>query len=382
MKTNTRKILALVAILLLVACLALAACEPTTDPQHICRHLCNTCQKCTDVGCLDPACVAKCEGHSNTTDDPNNPPAGGGGDNSDTTTPPTTGGEQPVEGDYTIIYKPGEGSGSDYTDYADTNIYKLISIYAMTSPEDEDTEPEYLMNFQAPAGKYFTGWLIEGTSTVVKLDATITLTGDTTTLIAQWGSNITVTLIGLDKSGVYSNLTRAGWEGDYQQGFTQQFTVSYRFFLPGDSQEWASITYVARDGFKLEGWKCSIHEGVIHETNTQHELTEDVTFEAVWKLDLVADTDFEGSYQASVALDLSDVTGDPYKYISATIQGQTLTLVDDEGFSTTVKLSVNGNTATGSSAFVKYELTLDGDTLTITVTLRTNSATGTFVRQK
>ena len=266
-------------------------------------------------------------------------------------------------GNYTIIYQANNGTGQTYVDHATNDIYTLLSLYAMTSPDDEDTEPEYVMGFEVPEGKYFAGWLVNGTTKVSNM-ATITLTEETTIVTAQWSSNITVTLTGLNVSGVYSNLETNYWQGSYAEGYTQQFTSSYNFYLPSESSQFISVAYVARDGFILLGWKCSIHDE-IHEPATKHELTEDVTFEAVWKLDVGA-TDFEGNYVATTALDLSDWGWGPY--VSATVSGRTLTLYDEDGEATVVQLSVKGSSATGEQGLWKFTLTLDGDTLTISVT--------------
>ena len=266
-------------------------------------------------------------------------------------------------GNYTIIYQANNGTGQTYVDHSTSDVYTLLSLYAMTSPEDEDTEPEYLMNFDIPEGKYFAGWLVNGTTKVSNM-ATITLTEEETIVTAQWASNILVTLTGLNVSGVYSNLEINHWEGSCAEGYTQQFTSSYNFYLPNESSQFISVAYVAREGFVLVGWKCSIHNE-IHAPGSKHALTEDVTFEAQWKLD-VGVTDFEGSYTATTPLDLSDWKLGPY--VRATVSGRTLTLYDEDGDAKVVQLSVSGNTATGEQGLWKYTLTLDGDTLTISVT--------------
>ena len=38
-------------------------CIPPVVEVHECKHLCATCDKCTDENCEDEACAEKCEGH-------------------------------------------------------------------------------------------------------------------------------------------------------------------------------------------------------------------------------------------------------------------------------------------------------------------------------
>ena len=35
----------------------------TEEPAHVCEHVCETCQKCTDAACTESVCAEKCEGH-------------------------------------------------------------------------------------------------------------------------------------------------------------------------------------------------------------------------------------------------------------------------------------------------------------------------------
>lgn len=289
-------------------------------------------------------------------------------------------------GDYTIIYKPGEGTGTDYTDHADSNVYQVRSLYDMTSPSDdvEGEDPEYIMNFTPPQGKYFVGWLIEGTEKIVKNKAYIELTADETVLIAQWGSNFTVTLTGLGGgkiTGVECNLANIGWQGSLATGFTHEYSPSSKFYLPSETAQWSSMPHVARGGFVLQGWQCSEHEGVVHQPGSEHVLTQDVTFTAVWQRDTGTST-FDGSYDATIALDLTQWSQDVY--VRAVISGRTLTLytVSNETY-VVQNLTISGNTATGSTAFHNFTITLQGDTLTISVK-RGGLATvleGTFVRE-
>lgn len=284
------------------------------------------------------------------------------------------------KGDYTVVYKPGEGTGTDYTDYATTNAYKVLSIYAMTSPEDEQEEPTYVMNFQAPQGKYFAGWLIEGTETVVGNNANITLTSAVTTLVAQWKSNITVTLTGLHWSGVESNLLTVGWQGTYAEGLTNTFTPSSNFSLPGETAQWNAVAHVSRSGFILLGWYCAEHDE-IHAPGASHALSNDITFEAKWQQDTGTST-FDGTYVATTALDLTSWAQGIY--VRAVLSGRKLTLYTADGETYVVdNLSISGNTATGTLTFFTFTLKLEGDTLTISVK-RGGLATvheGTFTRQ-
>ena len=272
-----------------------------------------------------------------------------------------------TSGNYTVIYKPGEGTGTDYVDHAKSSAYKVMSIYAMSSPETEDEEPQYLMNFTPPAGKYFTGWLIEGTSTVVSYNNYIDLTAETTTLVAQWASKITVTLKGLGGagiSGVSTNLSTLGWKGSNAEGFTQDFTPSSNFALPGETGQWNAVAQVSRSGFILVGWQCS-EDNVTHAPGTSHVLSQNVTFTAVWQQD-TGTSSFDGSYDATTALDLTSWAQD--LYVRAVISGRKLTLytVSNETY-VVENLTISGNTATGSNAFFNFTLTLEGNNLTISV---------------
>ncbi len=58
---KSRIIVALVLALLMVASVVLAACD-----QHVCESVCETCGKCTNTTCTDPACLDKCQGHTQT----------------------------------------------------------------------------------------------------------------------------------------------------------------------------------------------------------------------------------------------------------------------------------------------------------------------------
>ena len=61
-KNNIRKRFSIVAVLAmaLTAVLGtLAACKEPAEP-HVCQHVCETCNKCTDETCTDPVCADKC----------------------------------------------------------------------------------------------------------------------------------------------------------------------------------------------------------------------------------------------------------------------------------------------------------------------------------
>ena len=56
-----------IVVLLLLATIfafsmAFAACN--IQEQHVCKHVCETCGKCTDATCTDPVCADKCPGHA------------------------------------------------------------------------------------------------------------------------------------------------------------------------------------------------------------------------------------------------------------------------------------------------------------------------------
>lgn len=260
-------------------------------------------------------------------------------------------------GNYTIIYQStnDKGETETYTDHSTSNVYTLLSVFDVG--EDEPSP----LGFTIPEGKYFAGWIING-SVSASHKETIVLTEEETVVVAKWNANITVTLTGLHWSGVYSNLANNYWEGSYAEGFTQQFTSASNFFLPSESSQFTTVSYVARSSFILVGWQCSQHDE-IHAPGTKHELTEDVTFEAKWQFD-DGKTDFDGTYTATTPLDLSDYGFGPY--VRATISNKTLTLYDEDGGTTQIQLSSAGNT--GTSGLWTYTLKLEGDTLTISVT--------------
>ena len=62
MKRNSLLRLLIVVLVASVLCSALVACD-TTPEQHVCKHVCETCGKCTDATCADPVCADKCPGH-------------------------------------------------------------------------------------------------------------------------------------------------------------------------------------------------------------------------------------------------------------------------------------------------------------------------------
>ncbi len=58
--TKSKKLMALLLVLamLFAVVTVIAACD-----KHECKHVCETCGKCTDATCTDPACKDKCPGH-------------------------------------------------------------------------------------------------------------------------------------------------------------------------------------------------------------------------------------------------------------------------------------------------------------------------------
>ncbi len=53
----------LVALLLVLAMLVAIVTVAAACDKHECKHVCETCGKCTDATCTDPACKDKCPGH-------------------------------------------------------------------------------------------------------------------------------------------------------------------------------------------------------------------------------------------------------------------------------------------------------------------------------
>ena len=66
MKKIKKVLTLLVAFAMTLCVFAMAACEetPATGGEtHVCEHVCETCEKCTDNECDDPVCEDKCPGH-------------------------------------------------------------------------------------------------------------------------------------------------------------------------------------------------------------------------------------------------------------------------------------------------------------------------------
>ena len=273
-------------------------------------------------------------------------------------------------GSYTVIYQAGNGTDATYTDHSTSNLYRLLSIYGT------EDEPSVLEGFTAPEGKYFAGWLINGTTKAAHA-ATVTLTEETTVVVAQWAGNITVTLNGLRNAN--ANLESNGWQGNYVQGFKYTFTGSSNFFLPDEVAQFTTVNVVYSDGFVLTGWKCNLDDK-IYAPGTQYILTEDVTFTAQWENEPKT-TVFEGNYTATINLDLTGWGN--YKYVRAEISGRYLTLYIENGDRLdAIRLKITDNTAVGVNALYTFNLTLDGDKLTIVVTRgKVDSKTGEFVRE-
>lgn len=75
MTKKMKKVLAASALVLSVgASAALVGCVTPNKPgpddkdPHVCEHVCDECQKCTDLTCTDPVCSDKCEGHTPDVD--------------------------------------------------------------------------------------------------------------------------------------------------------------------------------------------------------------------------------------------------------------------------------------------------------------------------
>lgn len=258
-------------------------------------------------------------------------------------------------GNYTIIYRANNGTEQSYTDTSTSSTYKLLSIHAASGETSK-------LGFTIPAGKVFGGWLVNGQ--VKGLTDTITLTSDTTEVLAQWAGNVTVTLNGLDVSGVNHNLERFEWNGTTREMGPAEAS---RFYLPYGTLMSTHLS-CERSGFVLTGWTCSVHEGVTHAPGSNHPITEDTTFTAQWKLD-VGTTTFEGTYTATTALDISAWSGDSDEvFVRAVVAGSKVTLYGADGYSKASNtLTFTGNTATGTLGTYQLTLTLDGDTLTISV---------------
>lgn len=323
MKTFNKTLLNLVVALLLITAVTFVACNPTeTDPEHVCRHLCSVCNKCTDKTCSDPVCAVKCDGHPSTGggDDDTTPPTG-----DEQTTPPTTDDDQQ-------------------------------STPPSTDDDEETTPPS-------------TGGDDE--------------TGNNTKPDNGGNTTITVTLLELPNA-VTTNLESSfDWthDGNYFRQMGQAEAAS--FYLPyARLTAMGKVMYVSLDGFKLTGWTCSEHEGVAHEAGENHPVTKDTTFTAQWESNLNVPTVFDGEYEATTPLDISywaDVI-----IVRVLIDGNTLELYDEKGFLyATIVLDIDGNTAKGDNGTsFSATLTLNGDTLTITVKRPIGSTTyeGTFVK--
>lgn len=258
-------------------------------------------------------------------------------------------------GHYTIIYRANNGTNQTYTDTSTSSTYKLLSIHAASGETSK-------LGFTIPEGKVFGGWLVNGQ--VKGLTDTITLTSDTTEVVAQWAGNVTVTLNGLDASGVSHNLERFEWNGSTREMGPAEAS---RFYLPYGTLMSTHLS-CERSGFVLTGWTCSVHEGVTHTPGANHPITEDTTFTAQWKLD-IGTTNFEGTYTATTPLDISMLSGDSDEvFVKAVVAGSKVTLYSANGYSKASNtLTFTGNTATGTLGTYQLTLTLDGSTLTISV---------------
>lgn len=313
MKQTKSLIILLLAVALVVA-LTLTACTPTqptepSDPEHTCRHLCSTCDKCTDKSCADPVCEDKCQGHGST---------GGGDEHKCSKSCP----------------KDGCGKCLDKTCQEEACKQKCPG-----HTQGGGETPEI------PSG------------------------------------SVTVTLLGLGNTVTTNLETAFEWEHDGDYTRTMSPAEASVFYLPyARYTQMGKVMYVYKDGFKLTGWECSAHPGVTHNPGENHPLTQDTTFTAVFVLDL-GSTDFDGDFTATQPIDIS-YWADAI-IVRAVIDYRTLTLYDEKGDSVyVITLDIDGNTAFGENgASFTVTLTLDGDTLTISIKRLNSTTVGTFVRQ-
>ena len=323
---NTKYIISLILVLSIAASFAFAACDTaTTPPGHVCRHLCPICDKCTDATCDDPECEDKCTGHAEDnngkpSDDGNQqqtPPSDNGNDDEQTTPPSSEEDEN---------NPPSTGGEEDENNPPSTG------------GEDVPINPE------------------------VPTDS------------------LTVTLLGLDVSGITTNFASSEAWTDYTRTLDGPAEGS-RFYLPyGSLQMGSSLLFVSREGFKLVGWKCSEHEGVVHAPGENHPVTKAVTFTAVWQLKQ-ASSDFDGIY---VADEPFVVIWAGVTFIRLEIVGTTLVFYDEGGGEfQQIELDINGNVAVGTNgSFITFTLTLDGDTLTVSAKRNIGAAiVGVFTKQ-
>ena len=211
---------------------------------------------------------------------------------------------------YTVTYQAGEGTGADYVVTTTNTSHKLVNFATA--------------GFTAPANKSFKCWLIDGTEYAP--NATISLTDQGVTVVAQWQSNITVTIEGIDNGCTTNITTDNGWTSLGSGAYSKVFTPSEasRFYLPYASSQGFGLLYVSKSGFTLT-WQCSLHSGETHNPGDNHAITQDVTITAVWTSSAADKTldDYQGTWEGW----LTDADNDDWDMIK--IEGNSISIRDN-----------------------------------------------------
>lgn len=256
---------------------------------------------------------------------------------------------------YKVTYSSGEGVGDDYEVTVDSASYKLV-YNTITDFKRE--------------GYAFAGWEIDGQS--YNTGATITLTGDVT-VTAKWRQTFTVTLAGLDVSGVTKS---ANFNDAYPE--SARYSEVSKFTLPS-AQAGMFVAYVTRSGFTLTGWTSSA-DGQTYNPGAQVAITQNTTFTAVWE------SNDQPTFEAFAGVWVSEtgivVPGNVFDIKRITIANNTATF-DDDGYGREATLTlVNDHTATAKLTIYDVTLAIDEGTLTVTFTKQSEVYTAEFTAEQ
>lgn len=167
---------------------------------------------------------------------------------------------------YTIVYKANDGENEDYIDYVTTpNNYTLMRDYQIGFSRD---------------GYTLAGWTVNDSD--YSQGARITLSADTTEVVARWDQLYTVSYAGVDDPSVQTNF-------DPETSTTQFVSSATAYCLPyGKRQFLLTVIFFTREGYTLKGWTSSADigtadEGKIYNAGTYYTLTQDTMFTAVWE---------------------------------------------------------------------------------------------------
>ncbi len=275
-----------------------------------------------------------------------------------------------VQTEYSITYKPGEGTGNDVVVTTTDSEYSLQRAYQF------DSKFSY-------AGHALAGWTINGTdySFGARVDlSTLADADNKVTVTAVWKAQYTVS---------YANVSFNEEDTNYKEGETQvKYTAGAKYSLPYGTKQtglFGGLLYFTKPGYTLKGWTSSADDGTaqankVYAPGSNYTLMQDTTFTAVWEL---ISTDYDGYYTTTTALDLTAIGNS--SFVAATFFENKLALFAEGEFpetSTEIALSagVTAGTYTGMLGNMDLTAAFTANDVTITVTRLSTDYTATFIK--